>query len=245
VRCCRGPCDPKLPGASAPDAFLCRAPDDPQGGSDVGRGPKQVRLCDPRMNGCRWPLRGRWEHVEFYCGEPTTPHSSWCAEHRKPAFARATSPAAGTQTKTPRLPARSSAGARSSRGATRGHATLVMYEIRKHRDDDAGDSEPPDDVDLFGHGQHGPFWSRDTTQHRPYHEFRVGVPRCRSPAANSTTEACDDPARCADSSISGRIGIGTTAVLASRASASSASADEWCSGAETRLLGRPASDLEL
>jgi hypothetical protein len=71
------------------------------------------------------------------------------------------------------------------------------------------------------------------------------VPRCRSPAANSTTEACDDPARCADSSISGRIGIGTTAVLASRASASSASADEWCSGAETRLLGRPASDLEL
>ena len=32
------------------------------------------------------------------------------------------------------------------RSATR---SLVMDEIRKHRDDDAGGSEPPDDVDLF------------------------------------------------------------------------------------------------
>jgi hypothetical protein len=49
---------------------------------------KQVRLCDLRMNSCRWPLGGGWEHVEFYCAEPTTPADSWCAEHRKRVFAR-------------------------------------------------------------------------------------------------------------------------------------------------------------
>src|SRR5215208_5659074 len=38
-----------------------------------------------------------------------------------------------------------------------------MHDEGKHRDDNAGGSEPPDDVDFFGHGQHRPFWSCDTT----------------------------------------------------------------------------------
>src|SRR5215217_104236 len=39
----------------------------------------------------------------------------------------------------------------------------MMHDEGKHRDDNAGGSEPPDDVDFFGHGQHRPFWSCDTT----------------------------------------------------------------------------------
>ena len=59
------------------------------GGHTVDEDTKQVRLCDLRMNSCRWPLGGIWEHVEFYCGEPSTPGCSWCKEHRKRVFARA------------------------------------------------------------------------------------------------------------------------------------------------------------
>ncbi len=40
------------------------------------------------MTSCRWPLGGPWDHVEFFCGEPTIPGSSWCKEHRKRAFVR-------------------------------------------------------------------------------------------------------------------------------------------------------------
>lgn len=50
---------------------------------------KQVRLCDLRTNSCRWPLGERWEHVEFFCGEPTVAGGSWCEEHRKRVFSRA------------------------------------------------------------------------------------------------------------------------------------------------------------
>jgi GcrA cell cycle regulator len=50
---------------------------------------KQVRLCDLRTNSCRWPLGERWEHVEFFCGEPTVAGGSWCKEHRKRVFSRA------------------------------------------------------------------------------------------------------------------------------------------------------------
>jgi hypothetical protein len=49
---------------------------------------KQVRLCDLRMNSCRWPLGGILEHVEFFCGEPCTAGSPYCKEHSKRAFAR-------------------------------------------------------------------------------------------------------------------------------------------------------------
>jgi hypothetical protein len=50
---------------------------------------KQVRLCDLRTNSCRWPLGGIWEHVEFFCGDPTVPGGSWCKEHRERVFSRA------------------------------------------------------------------------------------------------------------------------------------------------------------
>jgi len=35
------------------------------GGHTVDKDTQQVRLCDLRMNSCRWPSGGRWEHVEF------------------------------------------------------------------------------------------------------------------------------------------------------------------------------------
>ena len=59
---------------------------------------KQVRLCDLRTNSCRWRLGGQCEHVEFYCGEPIIPGSSWCAEHRKRVFARAMIRRSGVRT---------------------------------------------------------------------------------------------------------------------------------------------------
>ena len=49
---------------------------------------KQVRLWNLRINSCRWPLGGTWEHVEFYCGEPCTAGSPYCKEHRRRAFTR-------------------------------------------------------------------------------------------------------------------------------------------------------------
>jgi GcrA cell cycle regulator len=55
----------------------------------VDENTKQVRLCDLRTNSCRWPLGECWEHVEFFCGEPTVPGSSWCKEHGERVFSRA------------------------------------------------------------------------------------------------------------------------------------------------------------
>jgi hypothetical protein len=60
---------------------------------------KQVRLWDLRTNSCRWPLGERWEHVEFFCGEPTVPAGSWCKEHRKRVFhTRAMTRSSGART---------------------------------------------------------------------------------------------------------------------------------------------------
>ena len=54
-------------------------------------GAKQgIRLWDLRSTTCRWPLGGPWEHVEFFCGEPTFPSCSYCREHRKRAVVQAT-----------------------------------------------------------------------------------------------------------------------------------------------------------
>ena len=55
----------------------------------VDNNTKQVRLCDLRTNSCRWPLGECWEHVEFFCGEPTVAGSSWCKEHQRRVFSRA------------------------------------------------------------------------------------------------------------------------------------------------------------
>jgi hypothetical protein len=49
-----------------------------------------VRLSDLRRMSCRWPLGGTWEHAEFFCGETVVPGCSWCKEHQKRAYARAT-----------------------------------------------------------------------------------------------------------------------------------------------------------
>lgn len=48
-----------------------------------------VRLLDLRHSSCRWPLGGAWDHAEFFCGAPAVPGCSWCKEHQKRAFARA------------------------------------------------------------------------------------------------------------------------------------------------------------
>jgi hypothetical protein len=57
--------------------------------------PRGVWLSDLRSTSCRWPLGGPWDHVEFFCGEPTLPGCSWCKEHRERAFARATGSVSG------------------------------------------------------------------------------------------------------------------------------------------------------
>ena len=54
---------------------------------------KGVRLVDLRRTSCRWPLGEMFDHVEFFCGEPTAPGCSWCAKHRKLAFHRTVSQA--------------------------------------------------------------------------------------------------------------------------------------------------------
>ena len=51
-----------------------------------------VRIEELRLRSCRWPLGGRWEHVEFYCGELTVPGCPYCKEHRQQAFVRAERP---------------------------------------------------------------------------------------------------------------------------------------------------------
>lgn len=56
------------------------ATDTPRGG---------VRLWDLRPSNCHWPLGGLFEHVEFFCGEPTEPGCPYCEDHRKRAFVRA------------------------------------------------------------------------------------------------------------------------------------------------------------
>ena len=50
---------------------------------------KGVRLWELRTTSCRWPLGERWDHVEFFCGEPIIRGCSWCKEHRARAFVRA------------------------------------------------------------------------------------------------------------------------------------------------------------
>ena len=50
---------------------------------------QRVPLWELKPNTCRWPSGGPWERAKFFCGEPAAPGCSWCPEHRRRVFTKA------------------------------------------------------------------------------------------------------------------------------------------------------------
>jgi hypothetical protein len=49
----------------------------------------RVPLWELKTKSCRWPSGAPSEPAKFFCGKPTTLGSSWCPEHRRRVFTKA------------------------------------------------------------------------------------------------------------------------------------------------------------
>ena len=49
----------------------------------------RVPLWELKRNSCRWPSGAPGEPAKFFCGKPTALGCSWCPEHRRRVFTKA------------------------------------------------------------------------------------------------------------------------------------------------------------